>query len=280
VSAPQPSEDRRPRIVDEVFAAPGDGTRARARVRLLLAVLAAALAHGSLVLWAKGTEQSLESWATELALRVHELSKEQLVELAKPPPPPTPPPAPPPPAPPSAREKLAEAPRAAPRSAPQPPAAAAAIVAAEPEPNAPLDLTGATFVTGNADAYAGGVTSAAGTSRTAVRAVAPLSVAPRPPPQPSGPDLSSRVRLQEQDWQCPWPREAGGEPIDEQLVILRVVVRPDGSAESAARVHDPGHGFGEAALACALRTRFTPGQGRDGKPVKQESPPIRVRFTR
>ncbi|MFI5308934.1 MAG: TonB family protein [Polyangiales bacterium] len=265
--------------MDEVFAAPGDGTRARTRLRFLLAALAALLAHGSLVLWARGTEQSLESWATELALRVHaELSKEELVELSKPLPPP--PPAPPPPVPPPAvREKLAEPRRTAPPSAPSPPAAAAAIVAAEPAPNAPLDLTGETFVTGNANAYAGGVTSGTGTSRTPVRAVVPASAAARLP-RPSRPDLSSKVALQEQDWQCPWPREAEGEPIDEQVVILRVVVRPDGSAESAALVHGPGHGFGEAALACALRTRFTPGHGRDGEPVTQQSPPIRVRFTR
>jgi len=278
VSASLPSDEPRRRIVDEVFAAQADGTRTRTRLRLMLAVLAAALAHGSLVLWAKATEPSLESWATELALRVHaELSKEQLVEMAKPPPPP-PPPAPPPPAPRSAvREKLPEPPRAASHSAPQAPAQAAAVVVAEPAPNAPLDLTGETFVTGTATAYAGGVTSATGTSRTAARAV------PAAPPAPQGeraPDLSSKVALQEQDWQCPWPREAEGEPIDEQVVILRVVVRPDGSAERAALMRDPGHGFGEAALACALRTRFAPARDRDGKPVKQQSPPIRVRFTR
>jgi protein TonB len=43
---------------------------------------------------------------------------------------------------------------------------------------------------------------------------------------------------------------------------------------------DPGHGFGAAAVACALRTRFVPARARSGQAVRSLSPPIRVRFTR
>jgi protein TonB len=63
-------------------------------------------------------------------------------------------------------------------------------------------------------------------------------------------------------------------------VVLRVVVDASGTADSARVLADPGHGFGAAAVACALRTRFVPARARDGTPVRSTSPPIRVRFTR
>jgi protein TonB len=96
----------------------------------------------------------------------------------------------------------------------------------------------------------------------------------------SGPDLSTTVSLEGQSWSCPWPPEADSERIDEQTVVIRVVVHPDGSAESAEIVVEPGHGFGKAAVACALITRFTPAHDRAGDAVRARSPPIRVRFTR
>src|ERR1019366_6046615 len=62
--------------------------------------------------------------------------------------------------------------RAAPHDAPPPapaPAQAAMVLTQEPDPNEPVDLTGNTIVQGNADSYAGGTTSANGTSNRAVR---------------------------------------------------------------------------------------------------------------
>jgi protein TonB len=41
-------------------------------------------------------------------------------------------------------------------------------------------------------------------------------------------------------------------------VVIRVVAAADGRAASAELVSDPGHSFGAAAIACALRTRFSP----------------------
>ncbi len=278
--AAQPA-GRRPRIVDVVFAA-SRGTSWGAR-GLLLALVAALGVHGSLIMWAKDAGQSLESWSADLALRVHEaLSEEELDVAQPPPPPPTPPPEPEAPTPPpKAAPRVPVARREAPAEKPQPPARAGRILAQAPDPNEPVDLTGETFVSGMADAYAGGVTTASGTSRTAVRAVA---AAPAPAAKPrarsAGPDRSGPVSLPEQDWSCPWPREAEGEPIDEQVVVMRVWVRPDGSVESAKLVHDLGHGFGQAALACALRTRFTPAKDRAGRAIRAQSPPIVVRFTR
>jgi protein TonB len=279
-AAPDPAPAR-PRIVDVVFGASAS-TRPARWPSLVLALIGALSAHASLVLWARGSGQSLESWSAELAMRVHEaLTVEELDEVVKPPPPP-PAPAPeepPPPSPASVREPIARA--KAPSEKPQPPAQAAQILAVAPDPNAPLDLTGETFVTGNADAYAGGVTTASGTSRNPVRAVVPAA-APSPArhAQASAPDLSSAVALQEQNWSCPWPHEAEGEPIDEQVVVLRVWVRADGSVESASLTRDFGHGFGQAAVACALRTHFVPAKDRAGHALRAQSPPIVVRFTR
>jgi len=96
----------------------------------------------------------------------------------------------------------------------------------------------------------------------------------------SGPDLSTKVSIEGQSWSCPWPPEADSDRIDEQTVVIRVVVDPDGSVRSAEIVVEPGHGFGKAAVACALNTRFTPAHDRAGNAVRARSPPIRVRFTR
>jgi protein TonB len=93
-------------------------------------------------------------------------------------------------------------------------------------------------------------------------------------------DLSAPVSLQGESWACPWPPEADSERIDEQTVVIRVVVDPEGIVEATELVVEPGHGFGKAAVACAHDTRFTPARDRAGKPVRARSPPIRVRFTR
>lgn len=260
------SRGSRPTLVDAVFGLP----RPERRRRLVVALLAAGLGHGGLWLVAALSEPTLESWSAAVAARVHaELTKVEAIELPKPPPPPVPPPAPPPPAPPAT-------PPQATATRPPPPARAGAIVAQAVEPSGPVDLTQDTFVTGTAEAYAGGVTTSAGTSATAVTA---QEVAPGP--QPAKPqDRSRAVGLDEASWSCPWPKDAEEQNIDEQLVVLRVSVRADGTAESADLASDPGHGFGQAALACAMATRFSPARDSSGKPIAARSPPIRVRFTR
>jgi protein TonB len=148
----------------------------------------------------------------------------------------------------------------------------------EGRPGVPLDLTGETPVIGtsgrgtgtpvaNRDGF-GGARGSGGKPRLASEGGG------------AGPDLSTTVSLEGQTWSCPWPPEADSERIDEQIVVIRVVVDPDGSAESAEIVVEPGHGFGEAAVACALNTRFTPARDRAGNALRARSPPIRVRFTR
>jgi protein TonB len=138
-----------------------------------------------------------------------------------------------------------------------------------------VDLPGTTFVTGTAATYAWGVTTSSGKSQVAVSGpVAPDGAAGQ------AEDRSSSVALEETDWQCPWPHEADSQQIDEQAVLIRVVVRKDGTAESATVLADPGHGFAAAARTCALATRYTPAHDRTGQPLRAQSPPIRVHFTR
>jgi protein TonB len=119
------------------------------------------------------------------------------------------------------------------------------------------------------------VTSPTGTNPNPVET---RDVDPKAPP--GEPDRSHQVALADEDWRCPWPRDAEAEQIDEQAAVVKVVVRADGTAVSARVVRDPGHGFGAAAVECALRTRFTPAADPTGRPIETESPPIRVRFTR
>lgn len=266
-----PRSEPRPRIADVVFAvSPAERPR-----RVVAAIAIAVGLHGLLLLWATRSERSLESWSAAVAARVHaELSREQVVELREPSPPPPPVAQPPPPAPsvPKTRVPSRHPPEP---SRPPPPAQAGRIVAREENPNAPADLTGETFVTGTASTYAGGVTTAKGTNPVAVQT---RDVDPRSPP--GQPDRSSPVALNDLDWKCPWPREAEAEEIDEQIVLVRVLVRADGTVESATILKDPGHGFGQEAVACAMRTRFAPARDRDGRAIRAQSPPIRVRFTR
>jgi protein TonB len=263
----------RPRIIDVVF----DTDTPEPRWWIVFAALVTLAVHASIILWALRSERSLESWSASVAARVHaELGREQFVELTKPPPPPPQPPEQTPPAVPNApavhhpKQPLEP-------SKPPPPAQAGNIIAREAKPDAPVDLTGDTFVTGKASAYAGGVTTSTGTNPVAVQT---RDVDPRSPPGQREPDRSSTVSLEETDWNCPFPHEADAEQIDEQTVLLRVVVQPDGTVESATILKDPGHGFGQQTIACAMRTRFTAAHDRQGRAIRSQSPPIRVWFKR
>ena len=256
------------RIVDAVFAR---SERSRAQAALA-AVTVAVLVHAAFWWWARRREPSLEEWSAALAARIHaELARREVVDLLPPPPPPPDRVEPPP-----VRARVPPSPRA---MSPPPPAQAGRIVAQEPRSDAPLDLTKETFVIGGADAYAGGKTTATGTNRVAVP-TATLDPNARPTSHPGEPDHSRAVALSDNQWRCSWPQEADSEQIDEQAVIIRVKVRPDGTAAAAYLVADPGHGFGRAAVACALATRFSPARDRAGRPTDAESAPIRVRFTR
>jgi protein TonB len=185
------------------------------------------------------------------------------------------------PAPPKEENPYADVP---PPSAPPQAAQAGAILAA---PDDVVDFTGDGFVTGTAAKYAGGTTQAGGTSEKPVYDPAGRATgvpggtgSGTAPPAPTK-DLSRPPALAgSSDWRCPWPPEADAEQIDEAHATIRVVVGPDGRAQSATIVDDPfGHGFGREARGCALRESYSPALDRDGKPTSGVKT-FRVRFER
>jgi protein TonB len=288
----------RRRIVDLVFERPEVHPLKRGAIALVIAVAV----HAAAWVWALLAEASLETWSAQVAARVHaELTREEIVELpepakAKPPPEP---PAPQPvtevePEPTPRVARAAEPPPEDPPEQPPPPPIEPGKVIAREEPTGPVDLTGFDIASGESKVYApvtvpGGVKiegPAAGPTVTPVPTAeggpsrSGSAGPPSGPPAAGARDRSRAVRLSATEWSCPWPPEADTEAIDEQTVVIRVVVRADGTAESAKVLHDPGYGFGPAATACALETHFDPALDREGRPVRAPSPPIRVRFTR
>ena len=270
---------------------------------LTLAWIFALGAHLALVLIASRAEPSLETWSARMATLIHlQLSSEAQVFVEPPPPTPEPPPPtpePPPPTPepatPVPQPKTVTVPPREPSppasppviedapppvdTQPAPPAAAGEIIDAEVDPAAPVDFTGDTFISGNAAAFVGGVSASAGTNPVPVYSG---EVDPNAEPnlRPGQESLARSVGLAPGAWRCRWPAQAVAQDVYEQFVVLRVVVRADGSAKDVMVVDDPGHGFAEAAIACAKRTRFLPAQNSAGRAIQKRSPPIRVRFTR
>src|SRR5207244_7601202 len=136
-------------------------------------------------------------------LPIYHLAATYEVDVEKPKPP-EPPPEEPKPEP--KEPEAAKAPEPPPKEAPKdstpppPPAAAqaAAVVTAPPD-NEPVDFTNS-FVTGNGETFAGGVTQAGGTSTTAVYdrhaqagGVPGGTGTAHAPPKPAGPDLSRKA---------------------------------------------------------------------------------------
>jgi len=237
------------------------------------AAQAARLSHG------------IGAWAVDMRVDIEKyLARIYDIEMVNAPPPP-PPPAPTETAPEPKAPPPKEAPRPTPHEAPRAaPAQAGKILTQEPTPDEPVDLTGMGFVTGTAETYAGGVTSNAGTSPTAVRNTkagpdgvpgGTGSAAPAPKQ-----NLSRAAGPGTGEWDCRFPPEADTDQIDFEKVPIVVTVAPDGTPREVKVLKDPGHGFGRAARQCALAQRLTPALDSEGRPVLSTTPPFFVRFTR
>jgi protein TonB len=164
------------------------------------------------------------------------------------------------------------------------PAQAAKVLAQEPDPNEPVDLTGNTIIQGNADSYAGGTTSGNGTSTRAVRALASPTGVPNgtgapTAPAPTGPDRSRKASVGATEWNAPFPPEADTAQIDEAYVTIEVDVRADGTAAAVRILNDPGNGFGREARRYALTQHFQPALDREGNAIPSTFK-TRVHFSR
>ena len=270
--------------------------------RWILPVIVAISAHTVLFVFATQSEVSLETWSARIATLVHkEITSQSVIRverLTPPPPPPPPvdnpqvkdtPPPPPPKAKPKAKRRSKSkkrtrakkvskptTPKPSPtqaKSEAPPPAAAGKVIAAQSQD--PVDLTQNVFVTGQSSTFVGGVTTASGTGQ-----VPTMKPSLEPKPTPATPSRARRVSLSGRTWRCDWPSSAMKADIYEQSVIIKVVVNEVGKVEEAKALDDPGFGFGKAAVACALKTTFSPALNRAGKAIRATSPPIRVRFTR
>jgi len=148
------------------------------------------------------------------------------------------------------------------------------------------ELADFTLVQGEGSAYVGGTTSSIGTSNAAVTGpVAPnagLAGTRNPGPSSisSAPDRSRSASPAGNAWDCsrlfPTDPEAG----DYATVLIAVSLGADGSAKRVALLRDPGHGFGAAAIQCAMRQRYNIALDRQGNAVAATTPPITVRFSR
>jgi protein TonB len=222
-----------------------------------------ALINSELIAWSHGLRQAIND---RLALTYD-------IDVEKPKPPPEPPK--------EEKEppKEEKAPPPAPKSAPPPPppaaAQAGAVLTQKPD-DSPVDFTNS-FVTGNADTYAGGVTQATGTSKVAVRDLnaqpggVPGGTGTKPaPPGPPALDRSRGLSVSNTQWNCEFPPEADSEQIDQMRVLVEVTVSASGRVTNARALKDPGYGFARAAVQCALRqgaSTFDVALDRDGNPI-------------
>jgi protein TonB len=257
------------------------------RVGAILGLLGALALHGAAGVRAAANLFDVEGYSIAVSQYVkNNLQMQVDIDTAPPPPPPPPPEkepeqepekAPPPP------------PQAANEPPPPPPAPAEAgkVLTSDPDPDAPVDLTGDGFVTGNGE-FRGGITSAAGTAKTAVRDIkaqpsgVPGGTGTAPAPVAKAPeqDLSETARPIGTSWSdCGFPAEAQLDGVEFGIVKLVVTVNPDGRAKSVTILSDPGSGFGNHARQCAMRRTFKPALDKFGQAVVSSTPPFTVKFT-
>lgn len=269
--------------------------RAAVRSGLTIGFIGALGSHVGLGIEAfKMSEQAaLRSFVMAVHGNIQErLRRTMDLDLEEPPPPPEPEappePEPPPPEPIKTPPPAVKAPAPAPAPEPPPPAAQAGqVLAAEPDPNEPLDLTGNTFVTGTGDRYVGGVTATNGTGQkpTRNRGAAVNGVeggqGTAAAPAYQGVDLSRPAkwvggRLQN----CGFPTEADTAQINYMKLGIIVTVDATGKATSVASMGgDPGYGFFERARRCALLDKYEPAHDKSGKPIPTTLK-MTVKFTR
>jgi periplasmic protein TonB len=188
------------------------------------------------------------------------------------------------PAEPVLRSKLVHTQAAASRSLPAAAAQAAKTLTA-PDNDGSSQLADFTMVQGEGSSYVGGTTSSRGTSRVAVNAPAVDGLRPAPGPTVApraeiGPDRSRSAMPAVAAWDCSRLFPADADAGDFATVLIAVAVGVDGLPKRVAMLRDPGHGFGSAAVQCAMSQRYHVALDKSGAPVQATTPPIIVRFSR
>jgi Gram-negative bacterial TonB protein C-terminal len=118
-----------------------------------------------------------------------------------------------------------------------------------------------------------------------------LAVACLTPKGPAQPDVLSTAspnpESRHKEWsaehvgsKCTFPPEAESLHVDIAIVVIVVDVRADGTPSSVAVVSDPGHGFGDAAMQCAMEQRYVAARDDSGRAVASRTKPFRIRFVR
>ena len=277
------SENARRDPLGAVLGLGGDA----ARIGAIVGLFGALMLHG-----AAGAQAAANLYEAEnFAISVAEYVKNNLqlqIDIDSTPPPPPPPPTPPPPE--AEPEKAPPPPPQAANEPPPPPPApaeAGKVLTSDPDPDAPVDLTGDGFVTGNGE-FRGGITSGTGTSKNAVRDVkaqpggAPAGTGAAPAPVVKAPekDLSQAAMPMGTSWSdCGFPAEAQLDGVEFGIVKLVVIVTPEGHAKSVTILSDPGSGFGNHARQCAMRRTYKPALDKMGQAIVSSTPPFTVKFT-
>jgi protein TonB len=82
------------------------------------------------------------------------------------------------------------------------------------------------------------------------------------------------------DGACEFPAEANTKGIDSAVVVVQIMVEPTGAASDVRVLVDPGHGFAEAAKACAMAQTYVPARDRHGVLIPGWTPAVSLRFVR
>jgi periplasmic protein TonB len=182
-------------------------------------------------------------------------------------------PPPPQPQPPEARAPQTR--RAPVKRAPPAPAQAGKVVAAAPDPNAPVDMTGFNIAVGEAKSYAGGFSSGKGTSTQAIH-----DVNARIGGKPNAVDQSRAASPAHHEWSCAWPSEAQASDLRDVRVTIRVQIDADGLPSSVEVINAFTGGFAAAARRCAEGETYSAAHDSTGKPMPSTTPPFVVHFFR
>jgi protein TonB len=267
---------RRSPATDPLASVLSLGPRIPVGVMVFAAVLAVSMHAGAAV----GAVQAsflhaFAVWARDIRTSVSDhLAQTYEVDMVKPA---EKPPEPPPP--PEEKEPPKPVVKEIPKDEPPPPPPAAAdaakVLMQEPAKDEPVDLTGNTFLNGNAETAVGGTTQIGGTAKLPTNNTGAVATgvpggtghAGAPPPVTVDRSRAAKIANLSNLERCPFPAEADAEQVDEAAVGIEVHVAVDGHAETVAITRDPGHGFGREAKKCAAREKYSPALNVEGSPI-------------